>query len=74
MEISDIILYKTRLGERIKSLRIAKAYKVREFAMLADIEHHQLINIEKGRVDARYSTLLKISIALDIPISKLLDF
>nr|WP_158526207.1 helix-turn-helix domain-containing protein [Pedobacter paludis] len=47
-------------------MRKTQGHKVRPFAMLADIEHHQLINIEKGRVDLRVSTLIKICNALDI--------
>ncbi|RYE52180.1 MAG: XRE family transcriptional regulator [Sphingobacteriales bacterium] len=63
--------YKSKFGERIKTLRTNKGYKVREFALLADIEHHQLINIEAGRVDLRFSTIHKIALALDIQISEL---
>jgi len=61
------------LGERIEKLRLQNKKGVREFALLADIEHHQLINIEKGRVDPRTSTLRKISLALGIKLKDLVD-
>jgi transcriptional regulator with XRE-family HTH domain len=69
-----MISLKEKLGEKIRSLRIAKALSLRAFALLADIEHHQLINIEKGRVDLRLSTLKKIADALEIGLAELLSF
>lgn len=68
-----MISLKEKLGEKIRSLRIAKALSLRAFALLADIEHHQLINIEKGRVDLRLSTLKKIADALEIGLAELLS-
>lgn len=62
-----------KVGQRITTLRKANSMSIRKFALLADIEHHQLINIEKGRVDMRISTLEKIAVALDIPIGALFD-
>lgn len=74
MHNSDMESFKTELGERIRKLREAKKFGVREFALLADIEHHQLINIEKGRVDMRISTLRKIAGSLSMTLSELVDF
>ena len=61
--------FKISLGNKVEALRSAK-----KFALLADIEHHQLINIEKGRVDIRLSTLVKIAKGLGIEPKELLDF
>ena len=74
MEVDDLNSFKERLGIRIEKLRITRGFKVREFALIACMEHHQLINIEKGRVDMRLSTLLKISKGLSIDINQLLTF
>ena len=74
MHNSDMVNFKEGLGSRIKGLREGKKLGVREFALLADIEHHQLINIEKGRVDMRISTLRKIAGAFSITLSELVDF
>ncbi|MFI5161230.1 MAG: helix-turn-helix domain-containing protein [Sphingobacteriales bacterium] len=71
---NKIETFKETLGKKIESLRTDKKFGVREFALIADIEHHQLINIEKGRVDIRLSTLLKIAKALDVEPKELLDF
>lgn len=73
MSISDEE-FKKRLGKKIESLRVAKNLGVREFALIADIEHHQLINIEKGRVDIRLKTLRKIAEGFSLSSKDLLDF
>jgi transcriptional regulator with XRE-family HTH domain len=66
--------FKIRLGKKIEDLRTSTDFGVRELALKADIEHHQLINIQKGRVDARICTLKKIADALGIELKVLLDF
>ena len=66
--------FKETLGKRIEHLRTQRNFGVREFALMAELEHHQLINIEKGRVDIRLSTLLKIAKGLGIESKELLDF
>jgi len=73
MEILDQGSLREKLGERIRSLREGKGMSIRQFALLANIEHPQLINIEKGRVDLKLSTLNKISKGLEINLGKLLD-
>ncbi|MCQ6957300.1 helix-turn-helix domain-containing protein [Mucilaginibacter aquariorum] len=72
MEISDNE-FKESLGKRIKSIRTGRNLGVRKFSQLADIEHHQLLRIEKGLVDIRLSTLRKIAIALNVKESYLLN-
>jgi transcriptional regulator with XRE-family HTH domain len=66
--------FKEILGEKIEGLRTDKKYSTRQFALLAEMEHHQLINIEKGRVDLRLSTLIKIAKVLKVQAKELLDF
>ena len=66
--------FKEKLGKTIEEKRLQRNFGVREFAFLADIEHHQLINIEKGRVDIRLSTLLKIAHGLNVEPKELLEF
>lgn len=66
--------FKEILGEKIQALRSNLNYSTRQFALLAEMEHHQIINIEKGRVDIRLSTLLKIAKVLEVEPKELLDF
>ncbi|MEJ2880685.1 hypothetical protein [Pedobacter sp. GR22-6] len=51
MNTGDLESLRDQLGKRIKYLRENKGFGVRQFALIAEIEHPQLINIEKGRVD-----------------------
>ena len=66
-------VFKRKLGGRIFNLR-SPNYSVREFARIANIEQLQLINIEKGRVDIRISTLKKIAKGLGLKPKDLLNF
>jgi transcriptional regulator with XRE-family HTH domain len=66
--------FKEILGETIHDLRVKKKLTTRQFALLAEMEHHQLINIEKGRVDIRIGTLIKIARVLDVKAKDLLSF
>ena len=61
----------TDIGKKIETLRLQHKYSLRELALIADIEHHQLLNIEKGRVDMRLSTLGKIAAALKVEVKNL---
>ncbi|WP_316800610.1 helix-turn-helix transcriptional regulator [Pedobacter frigidisoli] len=74
MELIDVGILKVKLGEHIRLLREEKGLSIRQFALQAGIEHPQLINIEKGRVDLKLTTIYKISNALDIELSKLFKF
>ncbi len=66
MSIGELDLLKEQLGKRIKELREERGFGVRQFALIAEIEHPQLINIEKGRVDLKLATIHKIAIALKV--------
>lgn len=66
--------FKIKLGQEIERRRESLNLGVREFARIAEIEHHQLINIEKGRVDVRLTTLIKISEGFAIEVKDLINF
>ncbi len=74
MITDDFDLLKDELGKRIKELRKEKGLGVRQFALLAEIEHPQLINIEKGRVDLKLATIHKIANAFKIDVQDLFKF
>lgn len=61
----------TFVGKNIKKLRLEKKHSLRHLALLAGIEHHQLIKIEKGNVDFRLSTVEKIATALEVQVKDL---
>jgi len=74
MNTGDLESLRDQLGKRIKYLRENKGFGVRQFALIAEIEHPQLINIEKGRVDLKLATIYKIAKALEMEIKDLFDF
>jgi len=73
MGMSDAEFQKS-LGEKIGAIRLEKDLSVRKLALLADMEHHQLLKVEKGSVDIRLSTLRKLATALAVRERDLLDF
>lgn len=72
MSTIDIHSLKLLIGKRIKELREGNGYSVRKLALLAGMEHQQILAIEKGDTDIRMSTLVKLSNALEVPPNKLL--
>lgn len=74
MDFDDFDLLKEKLGNRIRTLREGRGLKVRAFALIADVEHPQLVNIEKGRVDVKLATLYKIAKGFEIEVKELFDF
>ncbi|NQX52269.1 helix-turn-helix transcriptional regulator [Pedobacter panaciterrae] len=73
MDIDDLDSLKDKLGKRIKELRAERGLGVRQFALMAEMEHPQLINIEKGRVDVKLATIYKIAKALKLHPKELFD-
>lgn len=62
-----------RFGKRLKKLRESKDISLNMFAYENDIPKSSLSKIENGIIDFRFSTLLKIANALEVPLSELLD-
>jgi len=63
-----------QLGKRIVKLREAKDLKQIELARKLDIEDSALRRIEKGRTNCTLWLLHRISVALEISLSDLVDF
>lgn len=68
---SDQILKK--IGLRIKEIREAKDVSQQDLASLCNFEKANMSRIEAGRTNFTISTLYKISQALDVTISQLVD-
>lgn len=73
MKTVDLQEFKEIIGKRVYQLRKEKGYSARKFAMLAEMEHHQILAIEKGSTDVRLSTLIKMCNALEILPQELLN-
>ncbi len=65
--------YLIRIGKNITKFRKKKGLTSKELGFLCDIEKSNLIPIEKGKINITIATLTKISIALDVDLSDLVD-
>lgn len=61
------------LGQRIRQLRKDRALSQEEFADLAELDRSYIGQIERGERNLSFSNLYKISRALDLKISELLE-
>ena len=61
------------IGDKIKSERLNKSLKQKELAVRAGISISYMSDIERGRTNPSVQTLKKISDALNIKVSKLID-
>jgi transcriptional regulator with XRE-family HTH domain len=53
-----------KFGQRIRNIRKEKGLSQRELAAMAEMEHKQVLKIEKGESDIRLTTVLKLLWAL----------
>lgn len=60
-------------GKRVHQIRIKKKLSQRQVAYMADIEVSQVSRIERGMTNPTLSTIVAISEALKIPLTKLMD-
>ena len=66
--------YLVFLGKRIKEIRLSKSISQTEIAYRCDFDKSNYNNIEAGKRNLTVISLLKISKALEIKLSDLLDF
>lgn len=62
------------ISKKIRDLRKKAGLTQERFAEAADLSVDVIGKIERGRTTPALDTLVKISTALDIPLSELLDF
>lgn len=63
-----------RLGERIRQLREQKGWSQDTFAHLTGLNRSYPHKIETGKVDVRYSTLLRITQVFELSLSEFFSF
>ena len=66
--------YLKALGNRIRELRVAKNLSQADLAYSVNFEISQISRIERGVTNTSISNLYEISVALDIPLKKIVDF
>jgi transcriptional regulator with XRE-family HTH domain len=65
---------KKKIGQRIIELRSKKGWSQSDLARACNKDRQALEKLENGKVNPTLFTLLEISKALEIPLSKLIDF
>ena len=65
------ILYK--FGQKLQKLRKDKSLTLQELEALTDIDNSNLSKYESGSIDIRLSSLYKLSQALNIKLSELVN-
>ena len=63
-----------RLGYKIKYERVKRKISQLDLSLTTGLTTRTISRIECGTIDPKYSTLVKISKALDLDIKNLLDF
>ncbi|PTA66337.1 helix-turn-helix domain-containing protein [Deinococcus arcticus] len=66
---ADLLNSRRRLGERIRQLREARGWSQDTFAHLAGLNRAYPHKIETGKVDLRYSTLVRVAHVLNITVA-----
>jgi transcriptional regulator with XRE-family HTH domain len=62
-----------RLGQRIKHLRESKKITQESIAFNLDTDRANISRLESGRVNPKFTTLVKMANELDVSINKLID-
>ncbi|MDX8338782.1 helix-turn-helix transcriptional regulator [Draconibacterium sp. IB214405] len=69
----NISLLQQKIGNRIRELRESKGISQQNLAAICNFEKANLSRLEAGRTNPTISTLYKISQALEITITELVD-
>jgi len=64
---------KKALGARIRQLRVERNILQQDLASMCNFEKSNMARLEAGRSNPKFLTLYKISIALNVPLSQLVD-
>lgn len=73
MEKTEEAASLTKLGERLRELRVQKGFTLEQLANEADIELSQVHRVEKGKINPKYTTLKVLSEALGVSLAEFLQ-
>lgn len=63
-----------KFGKHLKSIRQQKKLSLRKLADIADVDFSQIHRTEQGKSNPSLTMLLALAAALEVNISKLMDF
>lgn len=63
-----------KFGQHLKKLRKQKGLSQHDLASNCEVDRAKISQIENGREDFFFETLLEISKGLDVPLKEMMDF
>ncbi|MFR7675885.1 MAG: helix-turn-helix domain-containing protein [Acutalibacteraceae bacterium] len=63
----------TVLGDRLRRLRCNQNMSIRDLESISNVDKNQILRIEQGEADPKYTTLCRIADALEISMRDLVD-
>lgn len=60
--------YLILIGKNISRIRKEKGLTIKELGFRCDMEHGNIIPIEKGRINVTFNSLFRIALALDVKV------
>lgn len=63
----------TALGTRLRKLRLENDMSIRALSERAGLDKNQILRVERGEADPKYTTLYRIAEALGVSVGDLLD-
>jgi transcriptional regulator with XRE-family HTH domain len=61
------------VGAKIRGARIKNGWTLKEISTMTGFSHGQLSDIENGRVNVTIETLARVALALEVPMTSLID-
>ena len=71
---SNTIFADSKIGKRVKELRLAKGLSLRGMADMMNIDNHQLQRIEEAEINTSILMVYHLAKVLEVPISELFAF
>ena len=65
--------YLVLIGKNISKIRKAKGFTIKELGFRCDMEHSNIIPIEKGKINVTFHSLYRIAAALEVEVSDFLE-
>ena len=63
-----------KIGQKIVELRVNKGWSQSDLAKACNKDRQGIEKLEKGKVNPTFYTLYEVAEALEVPLSKLVDF
>ena len=63
-----------KFGQHLAEIRKDKGLSLRQMSSACDIDNSKIAKIEKGLINITFTTIVELSLGLEIPLKKLFDY